>query len=118
MVFESKGQKFPWASHHPPLPPRGGEGTSLNWMDKESTLSFSDPLLPSLESSECDSCLLARYENTLAGQFFGHTHVDEFEVFYDEETLSRPLSVAFLAPSATTYIGLNPGEWGGSKLLE
>lgn len=53
--------------------------------------------------------IVTRYENTLAGQFFGHTHVDEFEVFYDEETLSRPLSVAFLAPSATTYIGLNPG---------
>lgn len=53
--------------------------------------------------------IVERYENTLAGQFFGHTHVDEFEVFYDEETLSRPLSVAFLAPSATTYIGLNPG---------
>ncbi|XP_058161802.1 sphingomyelin phosphodiesterase [Dasypus novemcinctus] len=53
--------------------------------------------------------IVARYENTLAGQFFGHTHVDEFEVFYDEETLSRPLAVAFLAPSATTYIGLNPG---------
>ncbi|KAL2806609.1 sphingomyelin phosphodiesterase isoform 5 [Daubentonia madagascariensis] len=53
--------------------------------------------------------IVARYENTLAGQFFGHTHVDEFEVFYDEETLSRPLAVAFLAPSATTYISLNPG---------
>lgn len=53
--------------------------------------------------------IIARYENTVAGQFFGHTHVDEFELFYDEETLSRPLSVAFLAPSATTYIGLNPG---------
>lgn len=66
--------------------------------------------LPSLDSSEHDLCLLARYENTVAGQFFGHTHVDEFEVFYDEETLSRPVSVAFLAPSATTYISLNPGE--------
>ncbi|XP_004279302.1 sphingomyelin phosphodiesterase isoform X1 [Orcinus orca] len=53
--------------------------------------------------------IVERYENTLAGQFFGHTHVDEFEIFYDEETLSRPLSVAFLAPSATTYISLNPG---------
>ncbi|EHB06723.1 Sphingomyelin phosphodiesterase [Heterocephalus glaber] len=53
--------------------------------------------------------IVSRYENTLAGQFFGHTHVDEFEIFYDEETLNRPLSVAFLAPSATTYIGLNPG---------
>lgn len=53
--------------------------------------------------------IIARYENTLAGQFFGHTHVDEFEIFYDEETLSRPLAVAFLAPSATTFINLNPG---------
>lgn len=43
-------------------------------------------------------------------QFFGHTHLDEFEMFYDEETLSRPVSVAFVAPSVTTYINLNPGE--------
>lgn len=83
-------------------------------MEKESIQVSSSPLL---ETSEYDQCLLARYENTLAGQFFGHTHVDEFEIFYDEETLSRPLSVAFLAPSATTYISLNPGERGESKLL-
>ncbi|XP_028840193.1 sphingomyelin phosphodiesterase [Denticeps clupeoides] len=50
-----------------------------------------------------------RYEGTVAGQFFGHTHVDEFQMFYDEETLSRPLGVAFIAPSLTTYINLNPG---------
>lgn len=31
-------------------------------------------------------------------------------MFYDEETLSRPVSVAFVAPSVTTYINLNPGE--------
>ncbi|XP_074007126.1 sphingomyelin phosphodiesterase [Numenius arquata] len=53
--------------------------------------------------------IVNRFEGTIAGQFFGHTHLDEFELFYDEETLSRPVSVAFLAPSATTYIGLNPG---------
>ncbi|XP_032878082.1 sphingomyelin phosphodiesterase [Amblyraja radiata] len=53
--------------------------------------------------------IVNRYEGTIAAQFFGHTHVDEFEMFYDEETLSRPLSVAFIAPSVTTYIGLNPG---------
>ncbi|XP_072256802.1 sphingomyelin phosphodiesterase-like [Pyxicephalus adspersus] len=52
---------------------------------------------------------LHRYESTIAGQFFGHTHVDEFEIFYDEETLSRPVSVAYIAPSVTTYIDLNPG---------
>ncbi|XP_059502883.1 sphingomyelin phosphodiesterase isoform X1 [Stegostoma tigrinum] len=53
--------------------------------------------------------IVNRYEGTIAAQFFGHTHVDEFEVFYDEETLSRAVSVAFIAPSVTTYINLNPG---------
>ncbi|KAM9320676.1 sphingomyelin phosphodiesterase [Gastrophryne carolinensis] len=53
--------------------------------------------------------IVNRYEGTIAGQFFGHTHVDEFEIFYDEETLSRPVSVAYIAPSVTTYIDLNPG---------
>ncbi|XP_065690501.1 sphingomyelin phosphodiesterase [Patagioenas fasciata] len=53
--------------------------------------------------------IVSRFEGTIAAQFFGHTHVDEFELFYDEETLARPVSVAFVAPSVTTYINLNPG---------
>ncbi|XP_069496639.1 sphingomyelin phosphodiesterase [Ambystoma mexicanum] len=53
--------------------------------------------------------IVNRYEGTIAAQFFGHTHKDEFEVFYDEDTLSRPVSVAFIAPSVTTFINLNPG---------
>lgn len=53
--------------------------------------------------------IVNRYESTIAGQFFGHTHTDEFQMFYDEETLTRPLSVAFVAPSVTTYVNLNPG---------
>lgn len=61
------------------------------------------------------SILLPRYEGTITGQFFGHTHLDEFQMFYDEETLSRPVSVAFIAPSVTTYVNLNPGEWLESK---
>ena len=31
-------------------------------------------------------------------------------MFYDEATMTRPLGVAFIAPSVTTYINLNPGE--------
>lgn len=59
----------------------------------------------------CDSLLFFfRYESTITGQFFGHTHQDEFQMFYDEATMSRPLGVAFIAPSVTTYINLNPGE--------
>lgn len=56
------------------------------------------------------SSYLSRYESTVVGQFFGHTHLDEFQMFYDEETMTRPLGVAFIAPSVTTYVNLNPGE--------
>ena len=34
---------------------------------------------------------LFRYESTIVGQFFGHTHNDEFEIFYDEEDSSRAI---------------------------
>ncbi|XP_047463834.1 sphingomyelin phosphodiesterase [Mugil cephalus] len=53
--------------------------------------------------------IINRYESTVTGQFFGHTHMDEFQMFYDEATMTRPLGVAFIAPSVTTYINLNPG---------
>lgn len=54
--------------------------------------------------------LSSRYESTITGQFFGHTHMDEFEMFFDETDKTRPLGVAFIAPSVTTYVDLNPGE--------
>lgn len=28
---------------------------------------------------------MERYENTIVAQFYGHSHADEFEVFYDLE---------------------------------
>ncbi|KAF7654514.1 hypothetical protein LDENG_00068850 [Lucifuga dentata] len=53
--------------------------------------------------------IVNRYESTITGQFFGHTHLDEFQMFYDEATMTRPLGVAFIAPSVTTFVNLNPG---------
>lgn len=53
--------------------------------------------------------ILNRYEGTVAGQFFGHTHLDQYQMMYDEADLSRPVGVAFIAPSVTTYVNLNPG---------
>ncbi|CAF1215109.1 unnamed protein product [Adineta steineri] len=50
-----------------------------------------------------------RYENTIAGQFFGHVHSDEFTVFYDEIDQKRAVSVAYIGPSVTTFSNLNPG---------
>ncbi len=51
---------------------------------------------------------LCRYENTVVNQFYGHTHKDEFSVFYDVETNSRPTGFGFIAPSMTPYDDLNP----------
>lgn len=31
--------------------------------------------------------IINRYESTITAQFFGHTHFDEFEVFYDPNDL-------------------------------
>lgn len=31
--------------------------------------------------------IISRYESTITAQFFGHTHYDEFEVFYDPNDL-------------------------------
>ena len=50
-----------------------------------------------------------RYESTIAGQFHGHTHKDEYEVFYDLHNTSRPVAMSYIGGSVTTYSYTNPG---------
>lgn len=54
--------------------------------------------------------IVNRFEDTIAGQFFGHIHVNTFSVFYENmnDPKSRPTSMLFSAPSVTTYWNLNP----------
>ena len=52
--------------------------------------------------------IIDRYEHTVTAQFYGHTHADEFEIFYDLKNRSRPTNIAYIGPSVTTYYGLNP----------
>ncbi|XP_004366050.2 sphingomyelin phosphodiesterase [Capsaspora owczarzaki ATCC 30864] len=52
--------------------------------------------------------IVDRYESTIAGQFFGHSHHDEFEIFFDEATLSRSTGMVYIGGSVTTYTGINP----------
>lgn len=70
--------------------------------------------------------IVERYEGTIKAQFFGHTHGDEFSVFYDtkehrklmicilsrlSEILKfseRPTSVAYIGPSVTPFVDFNP----------
>jgi hypothetical protein len=45
--------------------------------------------------------MLSRFENTISGQFYGHTHRDEFNMFYDENDHQRPVAmVSILLSSA------------------
>lgn len=50
-----------------------------------------------------------RYENTVVGQFFGHTHSDQFSVFYDNaDYKDRPTNIMYIAPSVTTFSWRTP----------
>ncbi|XP_050359570.1 sphingomyelin phosphodiesterase isoform X3 [Nymphalis io] len=53
--------------------------------------------------------IINRYESTITAQFFGHTHFDEFEVFYDPNDLGRATSIAYVGPSVSPYYDLNLG---------
>nr|CAD7446823.1 unnamed protein product [Timema bartmani] len=53
--------------------------------------------------------IINRYESTIIAQFFGHTHYDEFELFYDTTDMGRVTSIAYVGPSVTPYYDLNPG---------
>ncbi|KAI3389524.1 hypothetical protein SNEBB_005773 [Seison nebaliae] len=61
--------------------------------------------------------IVQRYESTIVAQFFGHTHRDHFEIFYDNDYhqrptphhLVRPINIAYITPSVTPYAKLNSG---------
>ena len=47
-----------------------------------------------------------RYQNIIVGQFNGHTHNDDFKIFFDED---RPSALSYISPSITPYTDINPG---------
>ena len=56
--------------------------------------------------------IVNRYENTIAGQFFGHVHNDQFTVFYDEIDQKRPVSMVSISSQTVSsdflsYLGLH-----------
>ena len=52
--------------------------------------------------------IVEKYNQTIKGQFFGHTHFDELRILYSTANNSVPVGVAYLAPSVTTYESVNP----------
>ncbi|CAI8030322.1 Sphingomyelin phosphodiesterase [Geodia barretti] len=53
--------------------------------------------------------IVTRFESTITGQFFGHTHQDSWQVFFDDSNRTRATNVAYMGPAVTTYQGLNLG---------
>ncbi|KAJ7600702.1 sphingomyelin phosphodiesterase [Mycena floridula] len=54
--------------------------------------------------------ILQRYKDTIAGQFFGHSHKDQFEIAYSnyaEQTAANAVGVAHIGPALTPTSG-NP----------
>ncbi|KAJ3901432.1 Metallo-dependent phosphatase-like protein [Lentinula edodes] len=63
-----------------------------------------------LDQSNYYDQVIQRYRNTIAGQFFGHTHADEFQLAYSNYSDQRKdtaTSVAWVAPALTPRSG-NP----------
>ncbi|XP_002119636.3 sphingomyelin phosphodiesterase [Ciona intestinalis] len=52
--------------------------------------------------------IISRYRDIIMAQFFGHTHKDEIEIQYNDSSLAHPVSMAYIAPSVTTYTKLFP----------
>ncbi|XP_026477056.1 sphingomyelin phosphodiesterase-like [Ctenocephalides felis] len=52
--------------------------------------------------------IIQRFSHIITGQFNGHTHNDEFKIFYDSMNSSHPINVAFNGGSITTYVNRNP----------
>nr|XP_023023027.1 sphingomyelin phosphodiesterase-like [Leptinotarsa decemlineata] len=52
--------------------------------------------------------IVDRFQDTIVAQFYGHSHADEFELFYETQKYSRPIAVAYLGPSVTTFENFNP----------
>lgn len=51
--------------------------------------------------------IVNKFQNVIASQFNGHSHVDEFNLYYSEDN-TTPISTAWNGASATTFAYLNP----------
>lgn len=51
--------------------------------------------------------IVNRFAHIISGQFNGHTHLDEFSIFYTTDSPSKSLNVAWVGGSGGTTFGLN-----------
>lgn len=51
--------------------------------------------------------LVRQFAHIISGQFNGHTHSDEFTLYYTTSDIAAPVNVAWNGGSGTSFIGLN-----------
>nr|KAF6380400.1 sphingomyelin phosphodiesterase acid like 3B [Myotis myotis] len=57
--------------------------------------------------------VVQKHHRVIAGQFFGHNHLDSFRMFYDDA--GAPISVMFLTPGVTPWKTTLPGVVNGAN---
>ncbi|UKZ47975.1 hypothetical protein TrVGV298_002211 [Trichoderma virens] len=53
--------------------------------------------------------VINRYQSTIAAMFFGHTHLDQFEISYSDyqaQTAENAVSISYIAPSMSPLSGM------------
>ncbi|MEL6741322.1 MAG: metallophosphoesterase, partial [Planctomycetota bacterium] len=53
--------------------------------------------------------VIERFADTVVAQFFGHTHTDELELMFADDSRDRAFALGYVSPSLTTFIDLHPG---------
>jgi sphingomyelin phosphodiesterase len=53
--------------------------------------------------------IVNRYKNIVKAQFYGHTHFDEFKLYYNIYNRSEAINPAWVGASLTPFTDLNPG---------
>jgi sphingomyelin phosphodiesterase len=51
--------------------------------------------------------IVERFKDKIVGQFYGHSHADEFRVIYSNNNFSKPVGSQFVSPSLGTYTLFN-----------
>ncbi|KAL7643927.1 UNVERIFIED_CONTAM: hypothetical protein RMT77_005936 [Armadillidium vulgare] len=54
------------------------------------------------------SRLVSRYAHIIRGQFYGHSHLDEFRIHYDVKDPRVPVGVEYITPNNGPFTNLNP----------
>lgn len=106
----------PWSFYDPVDP-----GSQLKWLveelleaelnqDRVHIVSHVPP-----DNRECTQAwlfnfinIVDRFRDTIAGQFYGHTHRDEFRVMYSLKRPDDPIGVQYIGPSLTPFTENNP----------